>query len=132
VLKLLRLWGIIIFLIIPYINTLNYIPFPSYPYTTPYPICPLPPTLCLHHGALPPTHLLLPHRSSILLHWGIKPPQDQGPPLPLMSDKAFLYYISSSTTSLPWLPPCTLLGRWSSPWELWVVWPSDVVLPMEL
>ena len=41
----------------------------------------------------PPTHPLLPHLSSIPLHWGIKPPQDQGPPLPLMPDKAILCYI---------------------------------------
>ena len=32
----------------------------------------------------------------------------------------------------PWLPPCTLLGWWSSPWEHWVIWPADVVLPMGL
>jgi hypothetical protein len=30
---------------------------------------------------LPNTHPLPPHRSSISLCWGIKPPQDQGPPL---------------------------------------------------
>jgi hypothetical protein len=39
------------------------------------------------------TYSLLPHHSSISLHWGIKPPQDQGPPLPLMSDKAIFCYI---------------------------------------
>jgi hypothetical protein len=32
----------------------------------------------------------------------------------------------------PWIPPCTLLGWWSSPWGHWVVWPSDIVLPMGL
>ena len=32
-------------------------------------------------------YLILPHCSSILLHWGIKPSQDQGPSLPLMPDK---------------------------------------------
>ena len=37
-----------------------------------------------------PTHPLLP---SISLCWSIKPPQDQGPPLPLMPDKAILCYI---------------------------------------
>jgi hypothetical protein len=45
----------------------------------------------------PPTHPLLHHSSSIPLHWVIKPPQDQGPPLPLIdktcSDKAILCYI---------------------------------------
>jgi hypothetical protein len=40
-----------------------------------------------------PTHPLLLHHSSICLLWGIKPPQDQGPPLSLMSDKAILWYI---------------------------------------
>jgi hypothetical protein len=32
----------------------------------------------------------------------------------------------------PWLPPCTLLGWWSSPGEHWVIWPADVVLSMGL
>ena len=36
------------------------------------------------------THPLLPHPSSIPLLWGIKPPQEQGPPITLMSDKAIL------------------------------------------
>ena len=35
-------------------------------------------------------HPLLPHLSSIPLPWVIEPPQDQGPPLPLMLDKAIL------------------------------------------
>ena len=51
--------------------------------------------LCLEEGALPPTRLLLPHSPSVPLHWGIKPSQDQGAPLPLMSDKAILCYIYS-------------------------------------
>ena len=38
---------------------------------------------------------LLPCCSSITLYWGIKPPQDQKPSLPLMSDKAILCYICS-------------------------------------
>jgi len=33
------------------------------------------------------------HSFSITLHWGIKPPWDQGPVLPLPSSKAFLCYI---------------------------------------
>ena len=40
----------------------------------------------------PLTHPLSPYTSSIPLHWGIKPLEDQGPPLP---DKAILYYICS-------------------------------------
>ena len=34
-----------------------------------------------------------PHPNPIPLRWGIMPPQDKGPPLPLMSDKAILCYI---------------------------------------
>ena len=53
----------------------------------------IPPPLCLCEGAPPPTHSFLPQPSSIPLHWGIKSPQDQGPLLPLMSDKVILCYI---------------------------------------
>ena len=44
------------------------------------------PSPCLYVSAHPP---------SIPVHWGIKPPQDQGPPHPLMPDKGILCYISS-------------------------------------
>lgn len=37
---------------------------------------------------LPSTHPLLPSCPGILQHWGIKPSQDQGPPLPLKPDKS--------------------------------------------
>ena len=37
----------------------------------------------------------LPHLHSIPLRWSIEPPQDQGPPLPLMPDKEILFYICS-------------------------------------
>ena len=50
-------------------------------------------SLCHYEGTPQPTHPLPTYHSSILLFWGIKPPQDQGPPLPLMSDKAILYYL---------------------------------------
>jgi hypothetical protein len=40
-----------------------------------------------------PTHPLPPHHPSIHLHWSIEPPQNQGPPLPLMPDKAIVFYI---------------------------------------
>ena len=43
---------------------------------------PFPLLLC----GLPTTHPLLPHH----LSWGIKPPQDQKPTLPLMPDKTIL------------------------------------------
>ena len=55
------------------------------PPKTPYP-------LLLPLLTNPPT--LLPCLG-IPLHWGIKPSQDQGPLLPLMSKKAILCYICS-------------------------------------
>ena len=66
--------------------------FPVAPLPTPHPTLALPPLFCLYESAHPRTHTLLPHRSSIPLLWGIKPPQDQGPPL-LLSGKAILCYI---------------------------------------
>jgi hypothetical protein len=42
-----------------------------------------PPPLPAH----PPTHPLPPHCPGIPLNWGIEPPKDQGPPLPLILDK---------------------------------------------
>ena len=61
------------------------IPFPLSPPHThhPIPLSSLPPPT-------PDSHC-----SGIRLQWGIKPPQDQGPPLPLMPDKAILCYICS-------------------------------------
>ena len=41
------------------------------------------------------THPLRPHRPGIPPRWSIKPPQDQGPGLSLMPDKAILCYICS-------------------------------------
>jgi hypothetical protein len=78
-------------LIISFIYISNDIPLPSYPSTK---TLTSPPPLCLCEVApYPPTHPLLPHCSSISLHWGIKPPQDQGPLLPLMPDKTISCYI---------------------------------------
>jgi hypothetical protein len=57
--------------------------FPSYPLSHPLLLC----------GCLS-THPLLPQCPRISLLWIIKPPRDQGAPLPLMPDKAFLHYIS--------------------------------------
>ena len=64
--------------------------FPSFP---PGNTLSHPPSPCFYDGAHPPTHSLLPPCPGILLHWGIKPSQDQGPLLPLMSYKAILSYI---------------------------------------
>lgn len=56
--------------------------------------------LCFYEGAPPSTHSLPPHCPSIPLHWGIKPLQDQGPPLTLMPDQA-----SSAPSVLLLTPP---------------------------
>ena len=53
------------------------------------------PSSCFYEGVPWPNHLLLPSSPGIPLHWGIKPLQDQGPLLPLMTDKAILHYIFS-------------------------------------
>jgi len=66
-------------------------PLSQFPSTTPYPISSSP---CFYKGAPPPPPLP-PHHPGIPLHWGIKPPQNQGPLLPLMPDKAILGYICS-------------------------------------
>ena len=67
--------------------------FPVTPLQTPIPPAPLRPPLCFFEGVPPPTHLFLTLCSIIPLNWGIKPPQDQEPPLPLISDKVILCYI---------------------------------------
>jgi hypothetical protein len=68
----------------------NVIPFPGFPSGNPYPI----PTSPASMRVLPPAnHLLLPPLCGISLHWGIKPSQDQGLLLPLLPDKAIIYYI---------------------------------------
>ena len=76
-----------------------------------------------------PAYRPLPQRPIISLSWVIKPPQDQGGPLPVMLDKANLCYISSWSHGYP----CVFLGWCFSPWELWGFWLVDiVVLPMRL
>jgi hypothetical protein len=52
-----------------------------------------PPSPCFYESVPTPTHLLPPPRLRIPLQWVIKPSQDQGPLLPLMSNKANLCYI---------------------------------------
>jgi hypothetical protein len=46
-----------------------------------------------YEGVPPPTHPFLPPSPGIPQHWGIKPSEDLGPLLPLISDKAILCYI---------------------------------------
>jgi len=96
-------------------------PFPvSPPQTLP---CP-PPPLCLYEDSPLSTHQ--PYCSSIPLCWSIKPPQDQGPPLPMMPDKAILCYICSWSHGFPHVyslvPGSSGLG----------VQLVDIVLPMGL
>jgi hypothetical protein len=86
------------------------------------------PSPCFYEGTPPLTHPLLPPHLSIPQHWGIKPPQDQGPLLPLMPNNPLLHMQLE-----PWVPPCVLFGWWFSLWELLGVWLVNiVVLPMGL
>jgi hypothetical protein len=76
---------IFLLLIILFVYISNVIPLPGISSTTTTTTpCPLP----LRGSS--PTHPppLLPQSSSIPLLWGIKPPQDQRPPLSLMPDEA--------------------------------------------
>jgi hypothetical protein len=67
----------------------NVIPVPGLPLPKKPPITsPFP---CFYEGVPPPTHL--PIHPCIPQHRGIELSQDQGPLLPLMLDKAILYYI---------------------------------------
>ena len=67
-------------------------PFPGSPPEFLYPI---PHDHCFYEGAPPPTYPLPPQSPSIHLCWVIEPPPDQKASLPLMPDKAILYYICS-------------------------------------
>jgi hypothetical protein len=67
--------------------------FPVTPPQTLHPTTSLSPLSFASQRVLTPSHPLPSHHSSIPLHWDIKPPQDQGPFLPLTSDKAILCYL---------------------------------------
>ena len=56
------------------------------------------PLSCLYEGVLPPNYALQPHYHCIPLHWGIKPPQYEGSPLPLMPDEAISAFSVLSLT----------------------------------
>jgi len=58
---------------------------------TPYPISPSPASLRMLPD--PRTHIVLPCGPGIPLYQGIEPSEDQGPLLPLMSNKVILCYI---------------------------------------
>jgi hypothetical protein len=62
------------------------ISLPDFPTTNPLSH---PPSPCLYESAPP---LPTPNCLSISLCWGMEPSQDQGPPLPLMPDKAILCF----------------------------------------
>ena len=112
-------------LIIQFVYTSNDIPILCYPSSNaPSHIYSLSPPLCLYESTPPLTLTFLHHYSSVPLCWGIKPPQDQGPPLPLLSATAILCYMYLESQ----IPPCTILGWWSSLWEHWVVLSAYVVL----
>ena len=64
----------------------NVIPFPGFPSKNPL----SPPS-----SPCSPTHPLLLPGPGIPLHWGLEPSQDQGPLLPLMTDRVILCYICS-------------------------------------
>jgi hypothetical protein len=66
-------------------------PFPVSPLETPIPSA----LFLFYEGVLASTHLLLPSRPSIPLHWDIEPSQDQELFLILMPDKDILCYICS-------------------------------------
>ena len=78
-------------------------PFPVFPLQTSYPIPP-PPASMRVLSPLPP------HCPSIPLCLGIEPPQDQGPPLPLIPDKAILCYVYSWSHGSPLFPVYSLAG----------------------
>ena len=64
----------------------NVIPFPA-PTRPPIPFFYSPASIRVF------THPLLPPHSGIPLHWGTEPSQEQGPLLPLVTDKTILCYI---------------------------------------
>ena len=78
-----------------------------FPFLDSYPWKPFIPSLPLLLQVLPPlptdppTYTHLPQWPSVPLSWVIKPPQDQGAPLPVMPDKAILCYISSWSHGSP-------------------------------
>jgi hypothetical protein len=82
----------IFLLVILFIYISNDIPLLIFPSTNPLSLFPTP---CLNEGAPPPTYPLQPQCPRIPLYWIIKPPQDQGPLLPLIPNKTILCSICS-------------------------------------
>jgi hypothetical protein len=96
-------------------------PFLVTPPKPPHSICP--PLSPLPLCGCSPTHPLSPvplhHHSPTLGHQTSKGPRASPP----IDDPLLHIYL---------IPPCTLFVWWSSPWELWMVWPADIVLPIGL
>jgi hypothetical protein len=108
----LQLWNTFYFICTFIIYISNVIPLLDFPSSSPL-FHPLP--LLLRVQPHPPTQSFLNTLASISLYSDIKPPQDQGPPLPLMSDKTILCYICIwSLGSLRALH----VGWWFSIWDL--------------
>jgi hypothetical protein len=61
---------------------------------------PIPSSSPYFHEGAPLTPIMLQHPNYLLLSI-IKPPQDQGAPLPMVPDEAILYYISSWSHGSP-------------------------------
>jgi hypothetical protein len=83
-------WAIVIFFSFFKIGYFTCLHFKCYPLSR-LPLCkpPIPFPLTLLLWECSPTHPPTPtHCPNIPLHWGIKPSQDQGPPLPSMPNKA--------------------------------------------
>jgi hypothetical protein len=112
-------------LIILFVYISNDIPFPGYHSTNPHPLS----TLSLLWEITSPTTYLScptipasPYTGASNLH------STKGLPFHCCQARP------SSTTYVcgVMIPPCILLGWWSSPWKQWVVRPADVILPMGL
>jgi len=105
--------------VILFIYISNVIPLPSFPSTNP--LSP-PPSPCLYDGApspaCPPTPAQQP---SIPQSWVIKPPQDQGAPIPVMPDKEILCYISNWSHGYPCVPLVGVLVPGSSRRSGWLI-----------
>ena len=113
-------------LVILFIYISNVVPLPSFSSTKP--LSPLPSPASM--GVLSCTCPLPPRHPNIPLRWGIEPPQDQGPPFPLMPEKTILCYICS--WSHRFLYVYSLFGDLvsGSSGGVWLV--DFVVLPMGL